>query len=156
MKDEEKEQTSGEATEKEEPEEPLKQQSSEPTQNDYTAGAIMANGIIWLWMESFSVFRGVFSNIPPTILSDLTYIVFIMAGYFSSQQVAKRSERNQLIASLRCALYSWLGSLFMMITMPGTPTISLALSILVCLLAGSVFGTYMLIRGRIIKRRKAL
>jgi len=129
----------------------------EPTSNDYMAGALLANGIIWLWMQSLTMFSGFMSRIPPALLVDFTYVTFIIAGFISSQQIAKRSDSNQLIVSLRSALYSWAGSLLMMLT--GniiTPTISFALTILICLLAGAVAGTYMLIRSRISERRRLI
>lgn len=128
----------------------------EPNQADYMAAAILANGIIWFWMESLKMFSGFTSRIHPTFLADLSYLTFIIAGFISSQQVAKRSDRNQLIVALRSALYSWAGSLFMMVTMTGGPTISFALIILVCLLAGAVLGSYMLIRWRIKERKNIL
>lgn len=131
-------------------------QPGEPNQADFMAAAILANGIIWFWMESLKMFSGFTRRIHPTLLTDLSYLTFIIAGFISSQQVAKRSERNQLIVALRSALYSWAGSLFMMITMTGSPTISFALIILVCLITGAVLGSYMLIRWRIKERKKLL
>lgn len=128
----------------------------EPTQNDYMAGAILANGIIWFWMQSLNIFSGFTSKISPTILADFSYITFILAGFISSQQVAKRSEKNQLIVALRSALYSWLGSLLMMLTMSGNPTISFAITLFICLMAGAVVGTYMLIKERINLRRRLI
>lgn len=128
----------------------------EPSNNDYMAGAILANGIIWFWMQSLIIFRNYISQIAPVYLVDLSYVTFIVAGFISSQQVAKRSERNQLIVSFRSALYSWIGSLIMMLTMSGDPTVSFAVTILVCLMFGALLGSYMLVRDRILKRRSML
>ena len=128
----------------------------EPTSNDYMAGALLANGIIWLWMQSLTMFSGFMNRIPPALLVDLTYVTFIIAGFISSQQVAKRSDKNQLIVSLRSALYSWAASLFMMLSMSGSPTFSFALIVLVCLMIGAVVGSYMLIRSRISERRRLI
>jgi len=128
----------------------------EPTSNDYMAGALLANGIIWLWMQSLTMFSGFMNRIPPALLVDLTYVTFIIAGFISSQQVAKRSDKNQLIVSLRSALYSWAASLFMMLSMSGSPTLSFALIVLVCLMIGAVVGSYMLIRSRISERRRLI
>lgn len=141
-----------------EDEEPKEQPTTprEPTNNDYMAGAILANGVIWFWMMTLNLFKGLSSRIPAAILVDLTYVIFILAGFFSSQQVAKRSERNQLIVALRTALYSWAGSIIMMITMPGGFSVRFSITVLICLLAGAVLGSYMLIRGRILIRRKII
>ena len=135
---------------------PIKKGPKEPTSNDFMAGALLANGIIWLWMQSLTMFSGIMSRIHPTILADFTYVTIIIAGFISSQQVAKRSETNQLIVALRSALYSWAGSLLMMLSMAGGPTISFALIVLVCLAIGAVVGSYMLIRSRISERRRLL
>jgi uncharacterized membrane protein YdbT with pleckstrin-like domain len=131
-------------------------QPQEVTNNDYMAAAILANGIIWFWMLSLNMFSGFTSRINPTLLVDFTYITFVLAGFISSQQVAKRSNRNQLIIALRSAIYSWAGSIIMMLSMMGNPTISFTLTVLVCLLAGAVAGSYMLIRFRINERRRQL
>ena len=128
----------------------------EPSNNDYMAGSILANGIIWLWMQTLIIFKNYTSRLPPVYLVDLSYVTFIVAGFISSQQVAKRSERNQLIVSLRSALYSWIGSLIMMFTISGTPTISFAVILLICLMFGAFLGSYMLIRDRIVKRRNTI
>lgn len=128
----------------------------EVTNNDYMAAAILANGIIWFWILSLNMFSGFTSRINPTLLVDVTYITFILAGFISSQQVAKRSKRNQLIISLRSAIYSWAGAVVMMLSIQNTPTIKFALTVLVCLLLGAVAGSYMLIRFRISERRKRM
>jgi len=126
----------------------------EVTNNDYMAAAILANGIIWFWMLSLNMFSGFTSRLNPTLLVDFTYITFILAGFISTQQVAKRSKRNQLIISLRSAIYSWAGAVVMMLSIQSNPTIRFALTVLVCLLLGAVVGSYMLIRSRISERRK--
>ena len=135
--------------------EPETTTSTEPTSNDYMAGAILANGIIWLWLQSLQMFSGFTSRISPSILADFTAVTIVIAGFISSQQVAKRSERNQLIVALRSALYSWAGSLFMMLTSPNA-SITFSLILLVCLLAGGVLGSYMLIQMRINERKRKL
>jgi len=135
--------------------EPETTTSTEPTSNDYMAGAILANGIIWLWLQSLQMFSGFTSRISPSILADFTAVTIVVAGFISSQQVAKRSERNQLIVALRSALYSWAGSLFMMLTSPNA-SITFSLILLVCLLVGGVLGSYMLIQMRINERKRKL
>ncbi|MCW4012106.1 MAG: hypothetical protein NWF07_03840 [Candidatus Bathyarchaeota archaeon] len=139
----------------EEASEPETTTPKEPTSNDYMAGAILANGIIWLWLQSLQMFSGFTSRISPGILADFTAVTIVIAGFISSQQVAKRSERNQLIVALRSALYSWAGSLFMMLTSPNA-SITFALILFVCLLAGGVLGSYMLIQMRINERKRKL
>ncbi len=140
----------------EEEEAPAKPTPKEPTQNDYMAGAILANGIIWLWMQSLNIFSGFTSKISPAILADFSYVTFIVAGFISSQQVAKRSEKNQLVVALKASFYSWLGSLLMMLTMSGNPTFAFAATLFICLMAGAVVGTYMLIKERINLRRRLI
>jgi hypothetical protein len=128
----------------------------EPINNDYMAGAILANGIIWFWMLSLNLFKDFSSRFPPAVLVDVTYVTLIVAGFVSSQQVAKRSEKNQLVVAIRSAFYSWVGSIVMMITMPGGFSFRFALTVLICLMFGAVIGSYMLIRDRIILRRRII
>jgi hypothetical protein len=145
-----------EATERPEEEKETPKTPREPTGNDYMAGVFLANGIIWLWMYSLSMFSGFMSRIPAAILADFSYVTYIVGGFIASQQVAKRSEKNQLIVALRTSFYAWLGSLLIIITTPSVSTVSFAVTLLVCLLIGGVAGSYMLIRERIIARRERL
>ncbi len=138
----------------EEDSEPEKKTPNEPTSNDYMAGAILANGVIWFWILSLQMFANRLSGINPSLLADMTFVTVVVAGFVSSQQVAKRSDRNQLIVALKSALYSWAGSLLMLAT---TPNVSISpITFLLCLIAGGVLGSYMLIRMRINERKKRL
>lgn len=133
---------------------PEKKTPREPTNNDYMAGAILANGIIWFWILSLQMFANRLSGINPSLLADMTFITIVVAGFVSSQQVAKRSERNQLIVALKSALYSWAGSLLMLAT---TPNVLISpITFLLCLIAGGILGSYMLIRMRINERKRKL
>ena len=145
-----------EATEQPEDEKETPRTPREPTSNDYMAGVFLANGIIWLWTYSLSMFSGFMSRIPTAILADFSYVTYIVSGFIASQQVAKRSEKNQLIVALRTSFYAWLGSLLIILTTPSVSTVSFAVTLLVCLLIGGVLGSYMLIRERILARRKRL
>ena len=128
----------------------------EPTNNDYMAGAILANGIIWFWMLSLNLFQNISSRFAPAVLVDVTYVTLIVAGFVSSQQVAKRSEKNQLVVALRSGFYSWIGSIIMMVTMPGGFSLRFALTVLICVMFGAIIGSYMLIRDRIMLRRRII
>jgi len=140
---------------KEPTEEKDKTSPREPSNNDFMAGAILANGIIWLWIQSLSMFSDFMERIPPAILTDLSYVTFILAGFISSQQVAKRSDKNQLIVALKSSFFSWVGSVIMMLSMPSA-SVTFAIILFVCLMLGGVTGSYMLVRDRIIARRRRL
>ncbi|MCW4050259.1 MAG: hypothetical protein NWE89_11060 [Candidatus Bathyarchaeota archaeon] len=127
-----------------------------PTQTDYLAGAMLANGIVWVWMQALSLFRGVTSQLPIRLLTDASFLVYVFAGYFSASQVGKRADTKHLNVGLRTAGYSWIGSLIIMFTMASEPTLSLAVTLLICFVAGSVVGGYMIIRRRLQKRRQTL
>ncbi|MCK5671380.1 hypothetical protein KAI10_08345, partial [Candidatus Bathyarchaeota archaeon] len=50
------------------------------SENDFMAGAMMANGIVFVWMQALSVFRQYVSQLPPRFLVDVSYIIYLLAG----------------------------------------------------------------------------
>jgi hypothetical protein len=134
----------------------LTQPKKNPTGNDYFAGAMLANGIVWVWMQALSLFRAQTSSIPLTFLADISFVVYIFGAYLAVSQVGKRTDTGHLIVGLKTAIYSWVMAIVIMFTMAAEPTFSLAIVLLVCFLAGGILGGYMLVRKRLKERRKNL
>lgn len=134
----------------------LNQSKKNPTGNDYFAGAMFANGIVWVWMQALSLFRAQTSLIPSKFLADISFIVYILAVYLAVLQVGKRTDSQHLIVGLKTAIFSWVMAVVIMVTMAAEPTFSLAISLLVCFLSGGILGGYMLVRKRLEVRRKKL
>lgn len=119
-----------------------------PELADYLAGAILANGIIWIWGLLLASFRGFFSRFPPVLLADISYLLYLTAGSISSYLVSYRASRKHLIVSLKAAGLSWLLSLLLMLSIVSRPTLGLSLVLLVCFLAGGVAGGYLALKRR--------
>ena len=130
--------------------------SKEPTNNDYMAGAMLANGIIWVWMQALSLFRAQASQLPIKLLADLSYIVYVFGGFFAAYQVCKRADSQHLKVGVKTALYSFALTIFIMLTMSSEPSFTLLVSIMLCLFAGGILGGYMHIRSRLQKRQQEL
>lgn len=124
-----------------------------PANNDFMAGAMLANGIVFVWMQILSIFRQTASQVPPRILVDLSYMIYIFAGYFASRQVVKRTEKEHLKVGLKTAGYSTIMGLLIIYTMANEPTMGLAVTLGVCYVAGSIIGSYMEIRARLQRLR---
>ena len=139
-----KEEESPEATETAEP-------VAQP-ENDFMAGAMMTNGIVFVWMQALSVFRQYVSQLPPRVLIDASYIIYILAAYLASRQVTKRAKREHLKAGLKTAAYSTIMGLLILSSMNSEQTLSLAITLGICYFAGSILGSYMETKSRL-KRR---
>lgn len=127
----------------------------QPNINDYVAGAMLANGVVWIWMQALSVFRDYTSQVPAALLADLSYVVYIVGAYYASKQVCKRADEKHLMVGLKLATVSWVMGVFIMFTLAPEPDGRLMLALLVCFAAGCTLGGYMTVRARLRKRREA-
>lgn len=124
------------------------------SENDFMAGAMMANGIVFVWMQALSVFRQYASQLPPRFLVDVSYIIYLLAGYIASRQVTKRAKRDYLKAGLKTAAYSTVMGLLILSSMNSDQTVSLSITLGICYFAGGILGSYIETKARL-KRRGA-
>ena len=122
-----------------------------PTTNDYLAGATLANGIVWIWNQALGAMPNIFSQVHPSILANISYVVYLLGAILAANQVCRRASSKHLIVGIKSALFSWALSLLVMLSMAPNPAIGLALSLLLCFLAGGVVGAYLIIRSRLNK-----
>ena len=127
----------------------------QPNINDYMAGAMLANGVVWIWMQGLGMFREYTSQVPAALLADLSYIVYIAGAYYASRQVCKRADEKHLIAGLKLAAASWVMGILITFTLAPEPSVPLMLALLVCFAAGCTLGGYMAVKARLRKRREA-
>jgi O-antigen/teichoic acid export membrane protein len=125
-----------------------------PNINDYMAGAMLANGVVWIWMQALSVFREYTIQVPAVILADISYVIYILGGYYASRQVCKRADEKHLIVGVKLAAASWVMGVFIMFTLAPEPNAGLMFALLVCFAAGCVLGGYMTVRARLNRRRQ--
>lgn len=135
------------APEEQEPEPP-----SQP-ENDFMAGAMMANGISFVWLQALAVFRQYVSQIPERLLVDLSFVIYVFAGYVASRQVVKRAKREHLKAGLKTAGYSAIMGLLISSTLPNYSGLNLGITLGVCYVTGCILGAYMITRDRLRQRR---
>ena len=128
----------------------------EPNNTDYLAGAMLANGVIWIWMQALSLIGEDVFIVPKGLLTDLSFLIYIFAGYIAASQVCKRADTQHLIVGLRTAGYASVMALVIMLTMISQLNIGIVVSISICLFAGGVLGGYMFVRKRLQKRRLEL
>jgi hypothetical protein len=118
-------------------------------ENDFMAGAMMANGIVFVWMQALSVFRQYASQIPPRFLVDVSYVIYVLAGYLASRQVTRRAKREHLKAGLKTAGYSTVMGLLIISTLNSETGIGFAVILGVCYFAGSILGSYIELKARL-------
>jgi len=127
----------------------------QPNINDYVAGAMLANGVVWIWKQALPYVLQGADQLIVSLTADVSLVVFLLGAYIASRQVCKRADEKHLLAAAKLAVAAWAMSLFIMFTFPSEPDFSLAFPLLVCFAVGSVLGGYMTVRDRLRKRRGA-
>jgi hypothetical protein len=156
--DEAKEETEAEDTLEQdaEAEEEKPKGPREPNNTDYLAGAMLANGIIWIWMQALSLIGEDVFIVPKGLLTDLSFIIYIFGGYYAASQVCKRADTQHLIVGLKTAGFASVMALVIMLTMISQLKLSIVLSMSISLFAGGFLGGYMFVRKRLQRRRLEL
>ncbi|HUV34291.1 MAG TPA: hypothetical protein VMW22_05130 [Candidatus Desulfaltia sp.] len=135
------------------PQEPAK--PKQPNINDYVAGAMLANGVVWVWMQTLPIFIKSTDQLIVAAIAEFSWVIFIFGGYISSRQVCKRADEKHLLVGLKLAVVSWVMGIFIMFTLAPMPDARLMVALLICFAAGGVLGGYMTVRARLRKRRQA-
>ena len=129
------------------------QEKSEPELSDYIAGAMLANGIVWIWLQALGSMRGFFSRLPIGLLADISFVVYLLAGIVASYQVCRKASSGHLIVGVKFAAYAWALSLLFMLSMLPEPTTGMATVFLVCFAAGGIAGAYLSLRSHLRRTR---
>jgi len=127
-----------------------------PNFNDYMAGAMISNGVIWIWGQFVGTFEGFFSGIPAGILADLSYLLYLFVTIVASMLVCSRASSGHLIVGARFAGTAWVLSLLIMVTTAPDPSLGLAFALLLIFAMGGIAGAYIIIRRRMRRPSPAL
>jgi len=119
-----------------------------PNFNDYMAGAMISNGVIWIWGQLVGTFEGFFSGIPAGIIADLSYVLYLLVTIVASMLVCSRASTGHLMVGARFAGTAWVLSLLIMITTAPNPSPGLAIALLMIFAMGGIAGAYLTIRRR--------
>ena len=120
---------------------------------DYMAGAMLANGIVWIWAMAQTTFSDFFSQIPYITLALIAYVIYIFSPTLASYLVCKRTSSKHLVVGLKLAGLAWFFSLIMMLGSTTGPTPALAIVLLVCYGAGGMAGGYLALRSELGSRK---
>jgi hypothetical protein len=125
----------------------------EPTPSDYMAAAFIVNGIVWGWMQILGS-GTIISRLPLRVLSDITYVVYLVAGAVGAILVGNRADTKHLLVGLKSSGYSLVISILIMLTSAPDPTLGLLLALGIAFAAGSIFGSYRVVHLRLAAKRK--
>lgn len=125
-----------------------------PSVTDYFAGAMLANGIVWIWLQALSNLSEIFSKAPIGLLADASFLIYIAGGIVSSYLVCTRTTSGHLLVGLKLSALAWVVSLFFIFTSPAEPNLGFVLALLACFVAGGVAGAYLALR-RMLRRTRA-
>ena len=114
---------------------------------------MLANGIVWTWLQGLSAMRGFFSKVPVGLLADISFVIYLLSGIIASYQVCKKASSNHLAVGVKFALFAWGLSLLIMMSMVTEPSIGMATALLVCFAGGGIAGAYLSLRSRLRRPR---
>jgi len=117
------------------------------------AGAMLANGVVWIWAMALATFSDFFSRIPYVILAIIAYVIYISGATLASYLVCKRTSSKHLAVGLKLAGLAWFFTLIMMLGSTTGPTPALAIVLLVCYGAGGMAGGYLALRSELGSRK---
>lgn len=120
-----------------------------PNLTDYLAGAMLANGFVWIWAQALPQL----SWIPQTLLAEASYIIYLTGGIVASYMVCKRTSSRHLFVGIKFAAITWVFAVILMLSISTEPTIGLAIAFLVIFAAGGVAGAYLALRSSLRPRR---
>ena len=126
-----------------------------PSATDYMAGAMLANGIVWIWLQALDNLNTIFSKAPIGLLADASFLIYLAGGIISSYLVCTRTTSGHLLVGLKLSALAWVISLFFVLTSPAEPTLGFVLALLACFVAGGVAGAYLALR-RMLRRTGAV
>ncbi len=131
----------------------MQAEEGQPDLSDYIAGAMLANGIVWIWLQGLSAMRGFFSKVPVGLLADISFVIYLLSGIAASYQVCRKASSNHLVVGVKFALFAWGLSLFIMLSMVTDPSMGMAIVLLVCFAGGGIAGAYLSLRSRLRRPR---
>ena len=129
-------------------------ESVAPTASDYMAAAMITNGIAWVWMQDINSLT-MLNQMPIRFLTDITFIVYVLAGAIGAFLAGKRADSKHLQVGLKATGYSLGVNALIMLTNPMPLSMDLFWGMSISFAAGSVFGSYMVLHRSLAAKRKA-
>ena len=120
-----------------------------PNLYDYMAGAMLANGFVWIWAQILPHLKGV----PATLLAGASYIIYLAGSITTSYLVCKRTSSKHLLVGIKLAALTWVFSLFLMLNIAANPTFGLAIALFTIFMGGGIAGAYVALRSTLRPRR---
>ncbi|MEM3069323.1 MAG: hypothetical protein QW638_00260 [Candidatus Bathyarchaeia archaeon] len=120
-----------------------------PTITDYMAGALLANGPIWMWRMAIGYFSDWFSALPSALLGGVSLIIYVAGGSLASYLVCNRAEKGPLLAALKLIAAEWAFYIMMMISTIPEPSLGQASLSLICFIVGGFLGAYLSTKRRL-------
>lgn len=114
---------------------------------------MLANGIIWIWVQALGSLHTIFSRVPLGLLASVSFVAYLSSGIVSSYIVCKRTTSEHLFVGLKVAALAWIVSLFFMLSETAEPTVGLAVTLLACFAGGGVAGAYLALRSTLRRTR---
>lgn len=111
-----------------------------PSITDYMAGAVLAYGIIYFWIELHMYY----SPIWP-----LAYLFYYLGGLIPSYLVGKRTGAAELQVAIKSVLISWVFVVVSLLAFTEGNTISYFALLLVMFILGGVTTAYISLRRRL-------
>ncbi|MBS7620253.1 hypothetical protein KEJ21_06390 [Candidatus Bathyarchaeota archaeon] len=122
-----------------------------PNLNDYMAGALLSNGIIWMWAMAVNILQPFMPTEDGFILGSVTFIVFIGAGIIASYLVIKRSSSDYLKVLLKLVASEIIFSIIFILSFVN-PSVELITVLFFSFVVGGLVGLYLAARPKLINK----
>ncbi|MFB0558762.1 MAG: hypothetical protein ACETVY_06570 [Candidatus Bathyarchaeia archaeon] len=132
----------------------MNEKQRKPTLNDYLAGAVLTNGLVWIWLRLLGSLGGITSNAYLGILSLSTLVICLLSSTLASYQVCRRAQAEQLLVGMKAAGLAWLFSPFIIFPIIQGAFVNVAIILLVCFSLGGVAGAYLATKARLRRLRE--
>jgi len=129
-------------------------QKRQPNLNDYLAGGLLSNGLVWMWIIALGYLANLSPTLSPAILADLSYVMYLVAGGLASYLVCKRAYSRHIVVAFRLVAIEWVFTVMLMLSMAAEPSIGMAVALLICFTMSGIAGAYLALRSQL-RRRQA-
>ena len=129
----------------------MSEEERTPTLTDYMAGAMLANGFVWMPRLTLPYFAR--AGVPAPLLADALFLIYLSVGIVSSYLVCKKATSKHLFVGLKFGAVAWVFSIFFLLSSTFENILGFAFVLLVIYAAGGVAGAYFAVRTRLRRTR---
>ena len=127
----------------------MSEDERKPTLTDYMAGAMLANGFVWISRQALPYFAWV----PTNLLADALYVIYLSGGILASYLVCRKASSKHLLVGLKVGAVTWIFSIFFLLSLTFENILGFTFVLLIIYAAGGIAGAYLALRTTLRRQR---